>query len=185
MTDCRHVLPYRLAFHSFAPALTAGLFSCVLATRRATVRPMNKRTYSQSGLELTEGFEGYSEKAYWDATGKRWTIGFGHTGKEVVDGLVWTRAQSEYALSLDIAWASAVVNKLVEPDLMQHQFEALVDFVFNAGAGNFANSSLLKFLNVSNWQAADLEFIKWVHSGGKILSGLVNRRVAEAKLFVE
>lgn len=162
-----------------------GLFSCALAARCATVRPMNSRTYSQSGLELTEAFEGYSEKAYWDKTGKVWTIGFGHTGKEVVDGLVWTRAQAEYAVSLDIGWASAVVNKLVEPDINQHQFEALVDFVFNAGAKAFADSHLLKFVNAGDYEAADLEFMKWVNSGGKILSGLVRRRTAEAKLFLE
>lgn len=162
-----------------------GLFSCALAARRATVTRMNRRTYSQSGLELTEAFEGCVLAAYWDATGKVWTIGFGHTGKEVVDGLVWTRAQAEYALSLDIGWASAVVNKLVEPDINQHQFEALVDFVFNDGAGNFAKSSLLKLVNAGDNEAADLEFMKWVYSGGKILSGLVKRRMAEAKLFLQ
>lgn len=146
---------------------------------------MNRLTYSQSGLELTEGFESLQLRAYWDATGKVWSIGYGHTGKEVVEGLVWTEQQAVNALAGDISWASAVVNKLVEPDLNQQQFDALVDFVFNDGAGNFANSTLLKDVNAGNNEAADAQFAEWVHSGGKVLSGLVRRRMAEAKLFSE
>jgi lysozyme len=36
-------------------------------------------------------------------SGDPWTIGYGHTGREVLEGLVWTEAQAREALDLDIA----------------------------------------------------------------------------------
>lgn len=121
--------------------------------------------------------------AYWDSTGKKWTIGYGHTGSDVHEGLVWTAEQCQTALDNDIAWAERIVNRYATDNLNQHQFDALVDFCFNVGATAFINSSLLRYVNASNMPAAKLEFGKWVHSGGKILSGLVARRHAEQNLF--
>jgi lysozyme len=149
----------------------------------ATFAGMNGLTYSQSDLELTEAFEGCVLTAYNDAGKGILTIGYGHTGSDVVPGLVWTKEQAQTALLNDIAWASKVVNHFVVPTLEQHQFDALVDFVFNAGTEAFENSTLLRLVNAGNMQAADLEFGKWVHAGGKVLSGLVRRRAAEAALF--
>lgn len=146
---------------------------------------MTEMIYSQTGLQLTESFESLSLKAYWDATGKVWTIGYGHTGKEVVEGLVWTTQQCIDALSLDILKFSKVVNTFVNPQLNQHQFDALVDFTFNVGIFALFKSTLLKDVNLGNMQGADAQFAAWVKSGGKVLSGLVRRRLAEATLFME
>ena len=140
--------------------------------------------YSSSGLELTESFEGVRLTSYQDSKGV-WTIGFGHAGPEVVPGLVWTTEQCVDALDKDIEWAVSVVNSLVHVALGQHQFDALVDFTFNDGSGNFQSSTLLKLVNAGNFAEADEEFGKWVKSGGVVLSGLVRRRLAEAKLFAE
>ena len=46
--------------------------------------------------------EGLRERAYQDGGGV-WTIGVGHTGREVRDGLVWTRAQCLAALAADLS----------------------------------------------------------------------------------
>ena len=69
-------------------------------------------------------------------------------------------------------------------DLTQNQFDALVSFVFNVGAGNFRSSTLLKRLK-SNPNDPDIEnqFKKWVYDNGKVLPGLVRRRDEEAKLY--
>ena len=143
-------------------------------------------TYSQSGLELTEHFEadgGPKTTSYWDARGKCWTIGYGHTGSDVVEGLTWTPEQCQVALAKDILWAASVVNKHVLVALDQHQFDALCDFTFNSGSGHFEGSTLLRLVNAGDFAGADLEFGKWVKSGGVVLSGLVRRRMAEANLF--
>lgn len=78
------------------------------------------------------------------------------------------------------------VKKYVKYDkLTQHQFDALVDFTFNVGCGNFRGSTLLKKLNQGDVSGAANEFPKWQYAGGKVLAGLVRRRAAEKALFLE
>lgn len=146
---------------------------------------MNNLTYSHNGILLTEHSEGTRTTAYWDATGRCWTIGTGHTGPDVHQGLVWTQQQCDEALATDVVSAERAVNALVHVPLNQNQFDALVDFTFNEGYGNFQTSTLLHMLNLGNYVGADAEFAKWIKSGGKVLPGLVTRRDAEAKLFAE
>ena len=67
--------------------------------------------------------------------------------------------------------------------LNQAQFDALVSFAFNLGAGALETSTLLKKLNAGKYAAVPQEFEKWVKAGGKTLPGLVRRRTAEAQLF--
>lgn len=142
--------------------------------------------YSKQGLALTEQFEaasGPALKAYWDALGKVWTIGWGHTGPEVKEGLVWTRQQCEEALASDINWANNVVNSLCHASLTQGEHDAMVDFTFNVGANNFAHSSMLKYVNQGNMILAAIEFEKWDHAGGLVVAGLLRRRQAEERMF--
>lgn len=145
---------------------------------------MNALTYSQRGLILTEQYEALETTAYFDKFAKVWTIGYGHTGKEVVPGLIWTIQQCKQALNLDIQWAVAVVNENVIPTINQNQFDALVDFTFNAGAGSFLTSTLLRLVNTSDFTNAANEFGKWIHSRGVVVPGLVRRRAEEKTLFL-
>lgn len=152
-------------------------------------------SYSKTGLQLTEQFEGCRLTAYQDSVGV-WTIGYGHTGPDVYKGLTITQERAVELLLQDIAKASAAVNRLVAldraggadtdglPDLTQDEFDALVDFTFNLGAGRLAGSTLLKKLNAGDIEGAAAEFPKWVYAGGKVLAGLVKRRDAERALFL-
>jgi GH24 family phage-related lysozyme (muramidase) len=74
---------------------------------------------------------------------------------------------------------------MVKVTLRQNQFDALVSFVFNLGAGNFAGSTLLKMVNASDFNNAAGQFIRWNRAGGKVLTGLTRRREAEAALFLQ
>jgi GH24 family phage-related lysozyme (muramidase) len=65
----------------------------------------------------------------------------------------------------------------------QNEFDALVDFAYNAGAKNLLNSTLLKKLNAGDRKGAAKEFERWVYADGQILGGLVRRRMAERVLF--
>jgi lysozyme len=67
----------------------------------------------------------------------------------------------------------------------QTQFDALVDFTFNAGRGSLLNSTLLKLVNVSDFNGAAAQFGLWVLAGGEVVPGLVRRRKAEAALFTQ
>lgn len=138
--------------------------------------------YSKAGLELTESFEGCRLAAYQDSKGV-WTIGYGHTAA-VHAGLTCTQELAEQWLAQDVQWAESAVNVRVKSPLTQAEFDSLVDFVFNCGAGNFAHSTLLSLLNHGNHAKAALEFEKWDRCGGVELPGLLRRRKAEASLFV-
>jgi lysozyme len=102
--------------------------------------------------------------------------------------MVCDQDQADKWLEEDIQGASYVVNKVVTAPLNQNQFDALVDFVFNLGSGNFQSSTLLKLLNQGDYAGASKEFPKWNegHVPGKGLipiAGLTVRRLAEQQLF--
>lgn len=143
---------------------------------------VNDLTYSANGLALTEKFEGCRLTAYQDQVGV-WTIGYGHTGPEVVSGLSVTLEQAQALLERDIGKAAGCVNRSVNVRLTQAEFDALVDFVFNLGAGAFEGSTLLKRLNEGNFTAAAVEFDRWDRAGGAVVAGLLRRRQAETGMF--
>jgi len=137
---------------------------------------------SVAGQTLIQTFEALRLQAYQDIRGV-WTIGWGHTGPEVVQGLTWTQAQATTAFQEDILWAAKAVQDLVTVILNQNQFDGLVSFVFNIGVEAFEHSTLLVLLNDGNFEGAALQFGRWIHAGSIISSGLINRRKSEANLF--
>lgn len=136
---------------------------------------------SDKGLALTQQFEGLSLTAYRDVVGV-WTNGYGNT-HGVVPGSKITPEQAVADLRRNIASAESTVSRLVTVSLTQGQFDALVDFVFNLGEGNFAQSTLLKKLNMGDYVGAASEFPRWNRAGGKVVDGLSRRRNAEMQLF--
>jgi lysozyme len=143
---------------------------------------MNNYTYSNEGLAMTKAFEGLRLTAYQDSTGI-WTIGYGHTGPDVHQGLVITEAEATTLLMADLADDVACVNKAVTVAITHKQFDAMVDFSFNCGRQNFLNSTLLRKVNLGDLIGAAQQFPLWVHAGGRVIPGLVSRRKAEAALF--
>ena len=136
---------------------------------------------SQAGLNLIKSHEGLRTTAYQDPVGV-WTIGYGHTGT-AKPGQKITEAQAEQLLRQDVGWAQDAVRKNVKVPLTQGQFDALVSFTFNLGAGALGRSTLLKKLNAGDYAGAQAEFGKFVHAGGRVLPGLVRRRNEEAQMF--
>lgn len=137
--------------------------------------------YSKHGLELTEQFEGFKAAAYQDQGGV-WTIGYGHT-LSVFPGRTISQAQAEHYLAIDVRVAENAVKRLVTVPLGQLMFDALTDFVFNCGSGNFAKSSLLKAVNNKDAAAVIAEFKKWDKIAGVSNKGLARRRLAESELY--
>lgn len=133
--------------------------------------------------DVVREVEGLRLEAYLD-TGGVWTIGYGHTGPEVVKGLKITLEQAEALLSKDLGTAERVVNKLVCVPLSQSQFDALVSFVYNIGEGQFKPSTMLKLLNLQDYQGAADQFPRWNKDNGKVVQGLINRRQKERALFL-
>jgi lysozyme len=136
---------------------------------------------SRKGIELIKAHEGLRLDAYLCPAGVP-TIGYGHThGVKMGDRI--TEEQAEKFLIGDLIVAETEVNRY-GLNINQNQFDALVSFVYNIGAGNFRSSTLLKRLK-ANPNDPDIanQFKRWVHGGGKVLPGLVRRRDEEAKLY--
>lgn len=124
-------------------------------------------------------------KVYLDPAGiptGGWGAIKGLTRKMV--GQAITYATAEQWLTRDLAEAEAGVRKHVKVKLNQNQYDVLVDFVFNLGAGALGSSTLLKRLNAGDYAAVPDQIKRWNKAkvGGKltILAGLVKRRDWEA-----
>jgi lysozyme len=137
--------------------------------------------YSKTGLALTERFEGVRLTAYQDQVGV-WTIGYGHTAG-VQAGDTCTQEQAEAWLAQDVSGAVSVVTSYIHVPLSQGEFDALVDFTFNLGAGSFEHSELLTLINDGELEAAAEQFQRWSHAGGVEVAGLLRRRQAEEQEF--
>lgn len=138
-------------------------------------------TYTDTNLTLTENFESCRLVAYQDIRGI-YTIGYGHT-LNVFPGMTCTEEQAKQWLAEDIHSAESCVNTNVRIEINQNEFNALVDFVFNAGNTAFKKSTMLALLNQGKIQEAAEEFDKWDHASGKVVAGLLRRREAETQEF--
>lgn len=126
------------------------------------------------------GYEGRSLVAYVDPVGIP-TICYGHTA-DVKLGQTKTAAECDALLAGELGRAIEAVNRLTSVDLPDTRRAALASFVYNAGEGAFARSTMLRKLNAGDTRGACDELRRWVMSGGKKLGGLVRRREAERDL---
>ena len=149
---------------------------------------------SQEGIALIKKFEGCPKNSKGDAVSYRCaankkTIGFGSLklidGSPVEDDMTITMQEAEELLAHELKEYEGYIHEMVECNLTQNQFDAMVSWVFNLGPTNLKNSSLLKILNSTHVDWADIphQIQRWNKVNGKVNEGLVRRREAEALLF--
>ena len=134
-------------------------------------------------IEKLKKMEGCKLVAYKDSVGV-WTIGYGHTaGVKVGDKI--TQYQAEQFLKEDLAKFEAIAQKTRNVNT-QGRFDAVVDFCYNCGIGNFNSSTLKKYIECgkATWEIQE-QFLRGVNAGGRKLGGLVSRRIWEANRFAE
>ena len=136
---------------------------------------------SKTGIELLKHFEGCELKAYQDSVGV-WTIGYGHT-KGIYEGLEITQSEAEKMLQDELPEYEGYVTDKVVPMLQQHEYDALVCWVYNLGPTNLSSSTMLKKLNAGEFKEVPFQMKRWDKAGGQPLLGLTRRRNAEALLF--
>jgi lysozyme len=138
-------------------------------------------------VDAIKEHEGLRLKAYKDSVGV-WTIGYGDTGPDVVEGLIITKEEVEERLRKRLREFEGYVLKYVRVGMTQNQFDALVSLVYNIGPTNFKDSTLLKKLNAGDYQGAADQFLVWNKGrvDGKlvVINGLTNRRKSERELFL-
>ncbi len=138
---------------------------------------------SPAGMELLKRSEGFRNRVYLDVAGLP-TIGYGHRllhPESFPNGIDEPKATE--LLASDVRDAEQAVQRLVRVPLTQGQVDALVDFVFNLGAGRFASSTLLKLLNAGRHDEAAKELLRWDRAGGHEVPALKARREAELALW--
>ncbi|MET3943182.1 GH24 family phage-related lysozyme (muramidase) [Paenibacillus sp. PvP094] len=141
------------------------------------------RKISNAGIKLIKSFEGCKLTAYKPvSTEQYWTIGWGHYGADVKQGMTITQAQADAMLLSDLAKYEAYVNTPsyvpITDKLTQNQFDALTSFCYNTGPAN-----LKKLCNDRTISQIAASITKYNKAGGKVLNGLVRRRQAELDLF--
>lgn len=139
---------------------------------------------SENGLAVIKKYEGLSLTTYRCPAGL-FTIGYGHTGKDVLPGMTINIETADAYLKADVKKFEEVIEQLVRVPITQNQFDALICFVYNVGPGNFQKSTLLKKINQKDIADAADEFPKWNKSKGKVLPGLAKRREEERKLWLK
>lgn len=134
---------------------------------------------SKATLDKIAEFEGIRLKAYKPvAAEKYWTIGVGHYGPDVTEGMTITRQQAMDLFAKDIRkFESYVIATGLT--LTQNQFDALVSFAYNCGAGN-----LQKLVKGRDYQQIADAMLLYNKGSGKVLPGLVRRRQWEHDLFL-
>jgi lysozyme len=138
---------------------------------------------SNAGLNLIKQFEGIRLKAYLCPAGVL-TIGYGHT-LNVKVGQVITEAEAELLLMKDLIPVENAIESLVKIELSQGQYDSLCSFIFNLGVSAFRMSTLLRQLNKGNYVEAAEEILKWNKANGQVNKGLMIRRQAEHRMFLQ
>lgn len=145
--------------------------------------------FVMSGMELIKRWEGKRLDAYQDVAGL-WTIGYGHLVRPGEPYHPYgpvrsiTEAEAEQLLARDMSAARDAVARAVTVPLSQNERGALESLAFNIGANAFASSTLVRKLNAGDKAGAADEFLRWIHAGGKVVQGLVNRRHDERNVFL-
>jgi lysozyme len=141
-------------------------------------------TPSGDCLALAKKFEGCRLEAYRDSVGVL-TIGYGHTGEGVAEGMAWTQEQADAHLEKDMEAAASEVEHLLKVPVSQGQFDALTDFAYNLGAGTLARSRVMSLTNARRFAEAADAILGYDHAAGQVLLGLLRRRQAERDLFLK
>jgi lysozyme len=143
---------------------------------------------SISGLEMIKKHEGFRAKPYLCPANVP-TIGYGATyylngtNVSMTDGSI-SKSQATDLLKKMVERYEQGVERYLQVEVNQNQFDALVSFAYNLGLGAFKSSTLLKKINVDPCDPdIAYQFKRWVRANGIKLEGLVRRRDEEAKLY--
>ena len=135
---------------------------------------------NKEGLSLIKECEGLSLKAYKCPAGV-WTIGYGHTGKDVKKGMVITEEKATELLKSDIArFEKQVATYNTIYNFTSNEFSALVSFAYNIGS----ITGLTKAGTRTKQQIAN-KMLEYCYANGKKLNGLYTRRQKERRLFLK
>src|SRR3990167_4782932 len=141
---------------------------------------------NQAGIDLIKSFESCRLTAYPDpgTGGEPYTVGWGHTGHGIYNGMQISQEQADLWLAEDVAKFETCVQKALAVNVTDNQFAALCSLAYNIGCGALQGSTLMRLLNAGDDLGAAEQFLRWDKSGGAVMAGLTRRREAERALFM-
>lgn len=148
--------------------------------RRPVKAPTIIKPRPDYAMELIKYAEGCKLTAYKDIVGI-WTIGYGHTGPEVKEGLVWTQEQAEANLLGHINKFRKDCEIILDRANLtptKNQLDALTSFAYNLGKG-----AVKTLTNGRNLDQVKYAIFLYHKAGGKPIRGLKIRRAVEQELF--
>lgn len=144
---------------------------------------------SNEGLAEIIAYEAIILTPYIDAVGVK-TVGIGSTISDIPDlpSWPWDRTITiEQAVSMfkqHVVKYQDAVNKVLTAQINQQQFDALVSITYNIGVSGMRNSTFMRLVNSGAAPASVRRAMKqWNKGGGRVITGLVNRRAKEAALY--
>lgn len=148
-----------------------------------------QRTTSELGVNFIEAYEGYSQYAYWDYS--QYTIGYGTACQKDEYPAGISEPAAHALLKKVLPTYEAGLNSFLSKNdifVTQNQYDALISFTYNFGPYVWNQEpTIAKYLKNGIEKYTDKQianaFGLWVKAGGQVLSGLVERRAAEAKYF--
>lgn len=144
---------------------------------------------SQEMLDVIKVLEGYSETAYWDNS--QWSIGYGscagYGNEPDIKSVTVEEAEALLREQLAADYEKSVNDycKKLGKQPTQNQYDALVDFTYNLGAGWMRGSRPDTWLRKPT---SELDFVNavgvWSHVNGDVVFGLSQRRIRDAVIFL-
>lgn len=155
---------------------------------------------SSKAIEMIKHHEGVRLKPY-RCPALLWTTAVGH----VIDpNHAKVPFEERRNLSIPAGWDRTLtmdeVDRILAEDLRRFErgvvrlcpaavgnqgiFDSLVSFAFNVGLGSLQRSTLRMKTNRGEFEEAADEFLKWTKAGGRVLPGLVKRRMDERALYL-
>ena len=180
----------RLTGLVMAIVLVCGLvLSCVPFTSAAG----SSMVTSDAAVQVIKTFEGFLKYPVWDYG--QYSVGYGtrcpddkleeyrENGITEEEAIALLR---EHLLIAETAVNSRIIDRL-GVKLSQNQFDALVSFTYNCGSGWAYDTSGTLYKAIANGTTGNeliRAFALWCIAGGEILTGLLNRRLCEANMFL-
>lgn len=140
-------------------------------------------------LMAREGYEPVARHERIDPPGVI-TWCFGRTNYDdpgVKAGTRFSKAQCEKLLAADLPKYAAPVQRCMPGfDAMPPSRQAaLVSFAYNLGAGRLCASSVAMRINAGDIRGGCNAMLAWDRANGRVIPGLVKRRLAERRLCLE
>ncbi len=176
-----------------APMIVSATEDPSSNTSGATTPEETRMVTGDECVRMIKEYEGFCKKPVWDYA--QWTVGYGtRCPDDMVDyylanGITEAEAETLLRNYLNL-FENEIHTRIIEKggvQLTQNQFDALISFSYNVGTGwTYTTTGTIYKAIVEGWTGNDLvrAFALWCSAGGDILIPLLNRRLAEANMYL-